>query len=59
MPIAQPPIPIGTPVFQYFRNVEECEWALECLASTGLPVFADLCIGITHTNIVTKVDTMY
>ena len=33
---------------QYFRNVEECEWALECLASTGLPLFASLCIGILH-----------
>jgi len=32
-------------ILEYFRNVEECEWALECLASTGLPVFANLCIG--------------
>ena len=30
---------------QYFRNLEEMEWALEVLSACGLPLLASLCIG--------------
>ena len=34
-----------TYVFQYFRNVEEIVWAIECLRDCKKPLFASLCIG--------------
>lgn len=34
-----PPLP------QYFEHVEEAEWAVEVLKTTGKPVAATLCIG--------------
>ena len=30
---------------QYFRNVEEIVWAIECLKDCNKPLFASLCIG--------------
>ena len=30
---------------QYFRNVEEIVWAIECLKNCNKPLFASLCIG--------------
>lgn len=30
---------------QYFEHVEEAEWAVQVLKSTGKPVAATLCIG--------------
>ena len=32
-------------VLQYFRNVEEIVWAIECLRDCKKPLFASLCIG--------------
>ena len=32
-------------MFQYFRSVEEMEWALEVALSLGKPVGATMCIG--------------
>jgi len=32
-------------ILEYFRNVEEIVWAIECLKTFNLPVFASLCIG--------------
>lgn len=31
--------------FQYFEHVEEAEWAVQFLKTTGKPVAATLCIG--------------
>lgn len=31
--------------WQYFEHVEEAEWAVQVLKTTGLPVAATLCIG--------------
>ncbi len=30
---------------QYFEHVEEAEWAVQVLKTTGMPVAATLCIG--------------
>jgi len=32
-------------ILEYFRNLEEMEWALEVLSACGLPLLASLCIG--------------
>lgn len=32
-------------VLQYFEHVEEAEWAVQVLKTSGLPVAASLCIG--------------
>lgn len=32
-------------VLQYFEHVEEAEWAVQVLKTTGKPVAASLCIG--------------
>jgi len=32
-------------ILEYFRNCEEMEWALECLADCGVPLLATMCIG--------------
>eukprot|EP00092_Neocalanus_flemingeri_P007860 GFUD01008486.1.p1 GENE.GFUD01008486.1~~GFUD01008486.1.p1 ORF type:complete len:377 (+),score=101.44 GFUD01008486.1:169-1299(+) len=32
-------------ILEYFRNVEEIIWAIECLKGCGKPMFASLCIG--------------
>lgn len=32
-------------LLQYFEHVEEAEWAVQVLKTTGLPVAATLCIG--------------
>ncbi|KAF0289766.1 Betaine--homocysteine S-methyltransferase 1 [Amphibalanus amphitrite] len=32
-------------IAEYFEHVEEMEWAIESLASSGLPVCATMCIG--------------
>lgn len=30
---------------EYFEHIEECEWAIDQCAKTGLPVAANMCIG--------------
>lgn len=32
-------------ILEYFRNVEEMEWVIECIKKYGKPVAATLCIG--------------
>lgn len=32
-------------ILEYFRNVEEIVWAIECLKDCNKPLFASLCIG--------------
>merc|ERR1719369_2305580 len=32
-------------ILEYFRNVEEMIWAIDCLKGSGKPLFASLCIG--------------
>merc|ERR1719369_436887 len=32
-------------ILEYFRNVEEMEWAIDCLKDCNKPLFASLCIG--------------